>query len=214
MLLCAITDRRLFGEDEQQRREELITRVRGWARGGVDYIQIREKDLPAVELLELSCKLVAAVRDAQPGSVRTRVLLNGPAEIAFEAGADGVHLAGDRLGSIGCAGEIYERAGRRAIIGQSCHSVEEVVQANAASLILFAPVFEKRLREQEAICGQGLAALADACRVGLAAETETPVLALGGVTAENAGSCVEAGAAGIAAIRLFLGDDWRQLRKL
>ncbi len=207
MLLCAITDRRLFGEDEQQRREELITRVRGWARGGVDYIQIREKDLPPAELLELSRRLVSAVREER---TRTRVLLNGPAEIAFEAGADGVHLPGDRKGGIGSVGEIYERAGQRAIVSQSCHSVEEVAQANAASLILFAPVFEKRLGEQDGISGQGLSALADACR----AAARTPVLALGGVTAQNAQSCVDAGAAGIAAIRLFLGDGWRHLRKL
>jgi thiamine-phosphate pyrophosphorylase len=213
MLLCAITDRRLLPGDEDQRRASLLTMARGWARGGVDFIQIREKDLDPERLLLLTRELVAAVegergRNGEPG---TRVLLNGPAEVAVEAGADGVHLPGYApAGAAAEARDIFARAGRRAVISRACHSAAEVAAVSSgADLVIYAPVFEKAL-PGEAILGQGLTALAEACR---AAES-IPVLALGGVTVGNAGGCVAAGAAGVAAIRLFLGVEWRGLHSL
>jgi thiamine-phosphate pyrophosphorylase len=80
------------------------------------------------------------------------------------------------------------------VIGVSCHSPEEVAQAaaNSASFAVFAPVFEKKDAQPA-----GLNLLGEACKAKI------PVLALGGVTLSNAHSCLEAGAAGIAAIRLF-----------
>jgi len=222
MLLCAITERRLLAEPEQQRREALLALVRRWARGGVDYIQIREKDLAPGDLLSLASALIAAVRDEQSGSraqsgssvQRTKVLLNGSPEIALEANADGVHLPGNAAaGAAAAAREIFARAGREAIVSRACHSAEEASEAEngdgAAALLLFAPVYEKSLAGKEAIAGQGLNALADACR----AARNTPVLALGGITTRNAPACIEAGARGIAAIRLFLTDDWQKLRR-
>ena len=205
MLLCAITERRLLAEPEQQRREALRALVRRWARGGVDYIQIREKDLAPGDLLSLASALIAAVRDEQSGSVqRTKVLLNGPAEIALEANADGVHLPGNAgAGAAAAAGEIFARAGREAIVSRACHTAEEATGDGAVALLLFAPVYEKSLAGKETIPGQGLAALAGACR----AAQNTPVLALGGITTHNAPACIQAGARGIAAIRLFLTDD-------
>jgi thiamine-phosphate pyrophosphorylase len=84
------------------------------------------------------------------------------------------------------------------LISVSCHSVQEVAEAakNQATLALFAPVFEKKDASPA-----GLEALRQAC------QTKIPVLALGGVTLQNAHSCLEAGAAGIAAIRLFQEND-------
>lgn len=216
MLLCAITERRLLVGPEQQRCEALLALVRRWARGGVDYIQIREKDLAPGDLLRLARPLVAAVRDEPSGgsvqrtSVRTKVLLNGPPEIALEANADGVHLPGNaEAGAAAAARKIFARAGREAIVSRSCHTAEEAAQAGAASLLLFAPVYEKSFAREEAQPGQGLAALAEACR----AAQNTPVLALGGITTHNAPACIQAGARGIAAIRLFLTDDWQKLRR-
>jgi thiamine-phosphate pyrophosphorylase len=209
MLLYAITERRMLSGTESERWAELIALARRWARGGVDYIQIREKELPPEELVSLARNLVAAVREE--GS-RTRVLVNGPAEIALEAGADGVHLPGNvPQPAAGEAHELYRRAGRDAIISCACHSVNEVRAARDASLIVYAPVFEKVDSPQGVVAeGQGLAVLGEACR----AAGPTPVFALGGVTSQNAKDCIAAGAAGVAGIRLFLGDEWRKLRSL
>jgi thiamine-phosphate pyrophosphorylase len=212
MLLCAITERRLLAEPEHRRRESLLALVRQWARGGVDYIQIREKDLAPGDLLSLARPLVAAVREEQSGnpSLCTKVLLNGPPEIAVEAEADGVHLTGNaKAGAAAAAREIFARAGRGAIVSCSCHTAEEAAQAGAASLLLFAPVYQKSFSPEEVKPGQGLAALTEACR----AAQGTPVLALGGITTHNAHACIRAGAKGIAAIRLFLTNDWQELRR-
>ena len=81
MQLYAITDRRLFA-----RPEGLLKQVILWAESGVDYLQIREKDLPVHTLTALAAQIVGTVRAA--GS-RTRVLLNGAAEIAAATGCDG-----------------------------------------------------------------------------------------------------------------------------
>src|SRR5579884_2785775 len=89
MLLYAITSRRALPGDDAEQRRRLIDLALAWASGGVDYIQIREKDLPLPELQSLAAQVVEAVR--RTGS-STRVLLNGPAQIALAAGADGVHL--------------------------------------------------------------------------------------------------------------------------
>lgn len=219
MLFYAITDRRSFRGSEEERRGALAALVREWVRGGVDYIQIREKDLAPGELLKLARQVIAAAREeAGRGETRdigagTRVLLNGPAEMALEVGADGVHLTGKAAPDAAAAVQAaYDRAGggrtgRRAILSRSCHTVEEAGRAGADSLVLFGPVFEKPLAGAEALSGRGLEALGEACRAGSGA-----VLALGGVTAANAHRCIEAGASGVAGIRLFLGEEWRRLR--
>jgi thiamine-phosphate pyrophosphorylase len=120
-----------------------------------------------------------------------------------------VHLPGGAGGdAVSGIRERFAREGRQAVVSVACHSVEDAAAASAASLLLFAPVFEKWVGGEEPIAGQGLSALSAVC----AAAGNVPVLALGGVTAANAQACVEAGAAGVAAIRLFLREDWRGLR--
>lgn len=204
MLLYAITSRRLLPGEDAARRDALVDLARLWARGGVSVIQIREKDLPLSELQLLARRIVEAVRAEQSS---TRVLVNGPAQLALDAGADGVHLhAGMGATAVRAAQQAYARTGQEPVVSAACHSPEEIHQANGASLLLFSPVFEKVTGEAHQP-GQGLAALRDA--VDLA--KPTPVLALGGVTEKNAAACLQAGAAGVAAIRLFLGDAWRAL---
>jgi thiamine-phosphate pyrophosphorylase len=211
VLLYAITDRHLQPGDENQRRASLIALARGWAAERVDYIQIREKDLAPKPLLSLTRDLVAAVREEQektrstePG---TRILVNGSGALALEGGADGVHLPENAPADAAfVAHEIYARAGRPLVISRACHSAAEAGEGNA-DLLLYAPVFEKSIAGKS-IPGQGLAALAETCRVA----GSVPVLALGGVTAQNARACMEAGARGVAAIRLFLGPEWLNLR--
>lgn len=208
MRLYAITDRRLLGESELERRSGLVALARRWAARGVDYIQIREKDLDADELRALAAEVVAAVRVE---SRTTRVLLNGPAEVALEAGADGVHLPGDAPFLLGTeTRELFARAGRDATVSHACHSVREVLAVREDSqrdplattvntVIVYAPVFEKAVPDGS-LPGLGLKSL----RAAVDAAKNIPVFALGGVTAENARSCIDAGAAGVAGIRIFL----------
>jgi thiamine-phosphate pyrophosphorylase len=173
----------------------------------VDYVQIREKDLEADDLAALAAEIVRTVRDT--GGL-TRVLLNGPVEIATEAGCDGIHLpSGLPENAIDDARTALSKVKAHPVISVSCHTIAEVALArdHGATLALYAPVFEKRL-EAETAPGLGLVALSAAC----CEAAQMPVFALGGVTAENAKQCVEAGAAGIAAIRLFASDHWRSLR--
>ncbi|MGA8161638.1 MAG: thiamine phosphate synthase [Acidobacteriaceae bacterium] len=207
MLLYAITSRRLLPGDEAARRARLVELARIWTQGGVDFIQVREKDLPLGELQPLTAQIVEAVRAAEKSPCTTRVLVNGPAQVALDAGADGVHLHADAgPAAVRAATQAYARAGRELVISAACHSPEEIRQADGATLLLFSPVFEK-VTSQGMTRGQGLAAL----RAAVEQAQPAPVLALGGVTEKNAPACVQAGAAGIAAIRLFLGEEWRSL---
>lgn len=204
MLLYAITSRRLLPGDENAQRAALVLLAEQWARAGVDTIQVREKDLPLSELQRLAARIVEAVRGTKSG---TRVVVNGPAQVAFDAGADGVHLHSNAgSAAVLAARQVYSRQGHEAVISAACHSPEEIRQAAGASMLLFSPIFEK-VTGEGATRGQGLAALRAAADLARPA----PVLALGGVTEKNAAACIENGAAGIAAIRLFLGDAWRSL---
>ncbi len=212
MILCYITDRTQFPGPESARRKRLLAKIAEAARAGVDYIQLREKDLSARELEELArqaMRILLATRHSslatQASPLATRLLINSRTDVALAAGAHGVHLRSDdisprdvrRLCSL--ASRHSSLAARPFFAGVSCHTVAEVARAAAdrASFALFGPVFEK---DGVATPG-GLERLRRACR------QRVPVLALGGVTLENAGLCLAAGARGIAAIRLFQQND-------
>lgn len=205
MQLYAITSRHLLPGSEMQHNTALVELTRQWAQTGIDYIQIREKDLNPSELFALTRQIVAAVRKENQ---TTRILLNGPALIALEAEADGIQLPADAPSEAAeQARELFRQAGREAAISRSCHNLEEIRKANGASLILYAPVFEK-ITPQGKLPGHGLRALTEAVQ----AAGNIPVFALGGVTKQNAPACITAGAAGVAAIRLFLACDWKNLQ--
>ena len=201
MILCYITDRSQFPGPESARRRRLLAKIAEAARAGVDYIQLREKDLPTRELEMLAREAMRVLLAARASGHATRLLLNSRADVALAAGAHGVHLRADdisprevrRLCTL--ATRHSPLATRGFVIGVSCHTIAEVARAAAAraSFAVFGPVFEK----QGATTPGGLDRLRRACRRHL------PVLALGGVTLENARACLDAGAAGIAAIRLF-----------
>ncbi len=192
MLLYYITGRAQFSGTELQRLEQLLHRVGEAAHAGVDYIQLREKDLSSRQLEGLALAVVERVRGA--GSA-ARVLINSRTDIALAMGADGVHLRSNDVPPADVR-SVWRTAGRASdpIIAVSCHTVQEVLAAKdgGADFVVFGPVFGK-----SAAPGVGLTALRESCACGI------PVLALGGVTAENARSCIAAGAAGIAGIRLF-----------
>ena len=209
MFVYYITDRTQFPGDERARTVALLGKIAEAARWGVDLIQLREKDLSADQLESLARAAVQVVRGQTPQAPisgrRTRILINSRVDVAIACAADGVHLRSDDISPRDVRNVWRSSAprgeGGPALIGISCHSHAEVAKARleGADFAVFAPVFEKK--EMPGTISSGLEALRQACQESI------PVLALGGVTLENAGACLEAGAAGIAAIRLFQQDD-------
>ncbi len=161
----------------------------GWlarlAAAGVDAVQIREKDLDDRSLWEIARSARAALPPA------TRLLVNGRADVALAAGADGVHLPSDGVP----VAALRRRFGPGLLLGVSTHSVEDVERARdaGADYAAFGPVWETPGKGPVT----GVGELARAAVSGL------PVYALGGVTIERFGEVAAAGAAGVAAIRLF-----------
>jgi thiamine-phosphate pyrophosphorylase len=185
MLRYYITSRQAAGGVDP-----LLRFVERALRQGVDFLQVREKDLGARDLYHLTRAILAL-----PNPAGTRILVNSRVDIALAAGAQGVHLPGDSIAP--CVLRAIAPPGFR--IAVSAHSLEEVrrAQREGADLVVFSPVFEPI---SKAYYGppQGLERLSEAaCAVSI------PVLALGGITQENADSCVAAGAAGVAGISLF-----------
>ncbi len=197
MLLYYISDRTQLAAGEAERRARLLARIAEAARCGVDYIQLRERDLSTRELESLARAVLRAVRDH---SSHTRLLINSRTDVALAVGADGVHLRSDDISATD-ARALLARAGHpQALVAVSCHTLTDVVRAESggANFGVFGPVFEK---PGGGGWGMGLDALREVC--DRTAVKPVPVLALGGVTLENAAQCVQAGAAGVAGIRLF-----------
>ena len=209
MLLYYITDRSQFSGDEDSRRAQLLATVTHAARCGVDYIQLREKDLSPRDL-EVLAREVAQLR-TENHKLTTGVLINARTDVALACGANGVHLRSDDISPTDVR-TIWTNsgAGTRVTVGVSCHTRAEVARAaqEGADFAVFGPVFEKVLPEKMRGPGStrptGLEVLHEAC------QEKIPVLALGGVTLENAAACIQVGAAGIAAIRLFQENEMGQ----
>jgi len=153
---------------------------------------LREKDLEAAEMVSLARRMLVQLAGSQ-----TRLLINGRPDVAIAAGAHGVHLTSRQ-------GELTPVQVRsifpQAVISVSCHTLDDVQRSLDADFLLFGPVFEKCVAGERITEGSGLELLRQAC----IAAGPVPVLALGGITAETTNACLEAGASGIAGIRLFL----------
>jgi thiamine-phosphate pyrophosphorylase len=182
--LCYITDRKAL------KPGALLPRIEAAMRAGVDLLQIREKDLPARELITIVRSAVEAARGRS-----TRIVVNDRLDVALGLGAAGVHLGTQSLP----APIVREIVSPRFLVGVSCHSLEEALAAAAAraDYILLGPIFEtpSKLAYGPPL---GLAKLRE-----VAAQVSVPILALGGVTVERARACLEAGAAGVAGISIF-----------
>lgn len=175
---------------------DLLEKIRDAAAAGCDFVHIREKDLSAKALLQLAREAVSVTRAAEC----VGVVVNDRLDVAIAAGAAGVHLGGSSL----AAGDVTRwcHAGHAPtdfLVGVSCHSFEEVVAAEqgGASYVFFGPVFDTPSKRSFGL-PQGLQRLREACRA-----VKIAVVAIGGVNEKNAAECMKAGAAGIAAIRMF-----------
>jgi len=200
-ILCYVTDRAALralpqGVAGAPVADDLPGVIRRAVAAGVDWIQLREKDLPANALVELARGAVAAAHGSG-----TRILINDRLDVALAAGAAGVHLGEESLPVMEVV-RWRRTAGQQAgtfLMGVSCHSGAAAVEAerDGADYLIFGPVFAT---PSKAAFGapQGLDRLAEVCR-----SVRIPVLAIGGVALENASACLAAGAAGLAAIRLF-----------
>ena len=169
----------------------LLNLVEAAVDAEIPLLQIREKKLSARVLFELTIRAVKLVQGSS-----TRLLVNDRADIAVAAGAEGVHLTSASLP----AGAIRQTYGPELIIGVSTHAVAEAQAAKSggADFVVFGPVFET---ESKRVFGepQGPEKLAEVT----ASVPELPVIAVGGISLGNFQQCLEAGAAGIAAIRLL-----------
>ena len=152
-------------------------------RDAVDMIQIREKNLPSRDLLDL----VSKVRDISAGA-KTRILVNDRLDVALAAGIHGVHLPGNGLPP-GRVRRFVE------VLGVSIHSLDEGLEAEraGADFVVFGPVFDSPGKK-----AVGLGPLRK-----ISSALKLPVLAIGGITLANSNEVLNAGAAGVAGIRLF-----------
>jgi len=170
---------------------QLLALIRAATAAQVDFIQLREKNLRARALYELTARAAAITQ-----RTKTCLLVNDRADIALAAGASGVHLTTRSLE----ASIVRRSFGQDFLIGVSTHSLHEAQSARDASadFITFGPVYDTPSKQ---IYGEpvGLDALSIAAR----SLSPFPIVALGGITLQNASEALDAGASGIAAIRLF-----------
>jgi thiamine-phosphate pyrophosphorylase len=210
LLLYYITDRTQFAGGEAERRRCVLAKVAEAASNRVDYIQLREKDLSPRQLESLAGEAIRLVHaNSTPGTgkpaTKSAFLINSRTDVALACGADGVHLQSNdtSVPDVRTIWKHHKGAGISApLVAISCHSVDDVRRAadGGAAFAVFGPVFEKR-------GGQKKTAPAGLDGLRLACNERIPVIALGGVTLQNVAVCLEAGAAGIAAIRLFQEND-------
>jgi thiamine-phosphate pyrophosphorylase len=201
-ILCYVTDRRSLPlSTSADSHHLLLDSIASAAAAGVDWIQLREKDYSGRQWATLVKESLQRVKRA--GS-STRILVNDRLDVALACGAGGVHLSENGL-PVGDAcrlrHDFFAARNQSAdfLVGLSCHSIGAALGAAraGADYIYFSPIF---FTPSKANYGppQGVERLARIC-----AAVEIPVIAIGGITAENAPECLRVSASGIAAIRLF-----------
>jgi thiamine-phosphate diphosphorylase len=186
-------------------RGDVRAAVEAAVRGGVDWVQVRERDLDDRALLEHADVVASAVRrGARERELAPRVLVNRRADVALAIGADGVHLGFDAMDARD-ARDLLGQFNDEALLGLSAHAAGEIAATPGLSYAHLAPIFAP-LSKAAARAPLGLSALAEA-----AAEQEIPVLAQGGIDRENARAAIAAGAAGVAVTgAILLADDPEQ----
>jgi thiamine-phosphate pyrophosphorylase len=201
-ILCYVTDRMSLSlATPSGNLSALAEKIAELARAGVDWVQIREKDLPARQLTALTQEVLRCMPvAANDRASATRILANDRVDIALTEGAAGVHLGESSLPVDEVRRFVQARVSvKDFLVGVSCHSLESAnaAAAGGADYVFFGPVFATPSKAGFG-APHGVGRLTKICR-----SVPIPVLAIGGITLENAASCFMAGAAGIAAIRLF-----------
>ncbi|MGC1264867.1 MAG: thiamine phosphate synthase [Candidatus Acidiferrum sp.] len=218
-ILCYVTDRSSLPHAPQDDPfHPLLEKIQAIATAGVDWIQLREKDLSGRESAALVRKAIFRVsNESHLAGTVPRILLNDRLDVALSEHAGGIHL-GENSFSFQETRRLLlahlpgPSPARDFIVGVSCHSLEAAQSAASAGAdyIFFGPVFAT---PSKAAFGppQGVERLAAVCN-----SVAIPVLAIGGITLANAPSCISAGASGIAAIRLFqdAADPLKVVRQL
>jgi thiamine-phosphate pyrophosphorylase len=177
-IVMLVTDRRTCGE---RRLEDVVEAA---LEGGVNVVQLREKDLPARELYELALRLRQIV------GMQALLLVNDRIDVALAAGAHGAELGGDSLPT-----EIARQLASDLLIGRSVHAVTHAAEAIAdgADLLVVGTMFASRSHPGLSPAGPSLVRK-------VAGITSAPLIGIGGITAANATQVVAAGASGVAAI--------------
>lgn len=186
-----VTDRRQLSPASRSLRDELTALERFLdeaIEAAVDVIQIRERDLEAGVLAGLVGRVHARARGGGP-----RVLVNDRADVALAAGADGVHLRADGL-PVARVRALHDEW----MIGRSGHSRDDLLDVIGADYLLFGTVFPSASKPT-AWPVAGLDALET-----MTASVTMPVVAIGGMTPARVAALVDAGAAGVAGIGVFL----------
>ena len=182
-----ITDAKISNLSHAEQVEKLIA-------GGASFIQLREKHLAPKDFYAEAEKALAIARGQN-----VKILINDRVDLALTLKADGVHLGQDDLPPA----EARKILGETAIIGFSTHTVEQAIAAIKFSIdyIAIGPIFETATKENpDAIVGlEGL-------RLVRKAIGDFPLVAIGGVTRENARFCLEAGADSVAVISCLLNE--------
>jgi thiamine-phosphate pyrophosphorylase len=201
--LCLVTDRHRLCADAAPfdvARRCLVEQASQAVAAGIDLIQVRERDLDTSQLAALVTDIVRVAR----GTV-TRVVVNDRVDVAMACGADGVHLRSDSMP----ADAVRRIAPPGFLIGRSVHRPDEAVAAGPLDYLMAGTVFPtpSKSREPQGPPGPdadrllGLGGLGEIVRA-----VGAPVLAIGGMTVDRAAAVRAAGAAGLAAIGLFIGQ--------
>lgn len=178
--LMLVTDRALAGGDDR-----LVEAVAAAVDGGVNAVQLREKDLAPPDLARLAVRLLEAIGG------RALLIVNGNADVAREVAADGLHLP---------AGAPFAHPDGVALAGRSVHSVEGALKAEreGAGYVIAGPIYETPSHPGGTPAGLRLVS-------GIVAAVSVPVVAIGGITAARVPDVLSAGACGVAVISAVLG---------
>jgi thiamine-phosphate pyrophosphorylase len=202
-IVCYVTDSQSLGLTEP--RSDILAKIEAAVVAGIDWVQIRAKGMPARQLLAITRAAVGMTHrkpapPAGPDRHGSLIFVNDRLDIALASDAAGIHLGRESLPALDVIG--WQR--RRKIVtdlmvGLSCHTIDELRQAEDAGVdyAFFGPVFDTPTKRPFGP-PLGIAKLTAGCHA-----TRLKVIAIGGVTLENSAECLHAGAAGIAAIRMF-----------
>jgi thiamine-phosphate pyrophosphorylase len=192
-MLCLVTNRQRFGgpagPPAAEARRRLVDQVKEAVDAGVGLIQVRERDLDGGALADLAGEVVRIANGSE-----TRVVVNERVDVALACGANGVHLRGNSLS----AADARRITPPGFLIGRSVHAPHEAAGAGPVDYLFAGTVFSSASK-----ASQGLPLGLEGLRAIVSAAGSTPVLAIGGITPENAPRVAETGVAGVAAIGLF-----------